>query len=256
MSEEESTLIKKYIHKDENEKKKEKEEKKDNEEENNEEEENNKIEQFDDGKDLLNGESLDNLMYYGFANINIFYNKTKEEITNFQITYRCNKNKNERIIIPLKKFPDSASYDEKPERFRLNRKEYLKKFSFRRVGNKLIQLNLETNKNRKFTIGKDEGELIELKTDDKNDIILAMFGTLSNLGIYYLKIAPYIKMYCSGISELKKKLGKDETYKKQLEEKYKSLSEIDKYIYRTALLPETPFLSILKYIISEMLSNF
>ena len=249
MSEQESTLIKKYIHDDENGKANEE----NNENENEENEGNNKIEIFDDGKDLLNGESLDNLMYYGLAIINIFYNETKGEITNLQITYRCNKNKNERVLIPLKKFPDSASYNEKPERFKLQKQEYLKNISYRRDGKKLTQLNLETNKNRKHTIGKDVGDLIELKTDDnKNDIILALFGSLSNIGIYYLKIDPYIKMYCCGMSELKKKLEKDETYKKKLEEKYQTLPEIDKYIYRTALLPKTPFLSILRYIISEM----
>ena len=81
MSEQESTLIKKYIHDDENGKANEE----NNENENEENEGNNKIEIFDDGKDLLNGESLDNLMYYGLANINIFYNETKGEITNLQI---------------------------------------------------------------------------------------------------------------------------------------------------------------------------
>jgi len=253
MSEQESILIKKYIHEDENEKN---EDKKDNEEnEENENEENIKIEMFDDGKDLLNGESLDNLIYYGFYKINIFYDKTKGEITNFQLTYRCNKNKHERIIIPLKKYPDSPSYNEKPEGFRLIKNEYLKKISFRRVGKKLTQINFETTKNRTYTLGKDEGELIELNTDDKNDIILAMFGSLSNLGIYYLKTDPYIKKFCCGMSELKKKLEKDATYKKQLDEKYNTLSEIDKYIYRTALLPKNPFISILKYILSERRFN-
>ena len=254
MTEQESNLIKKYIYE---EKKENNEEKKENEESNeNENEEDNKIETFDDGKNLLNGESLDNLRYYGFHNISIFYNKFKEEITNFQITYRCNKNRHERILIPLKKFPDSASYNEKPERFKLGKNEYIKKLSFRRENKKLTQINFETNKNRKYTIGKDIGELIELKTDDKNDIILAMFGSLTNIGIYYLKTDPFIKMYCCGMSELKKKLEKDATYKKQLEEKYKTFPEIDKYIYRTALLPKNPFISILKYIISEMRFNY
>jgi hypothetical protein len=251
MSEQESTLIKKYIHDDENGKANEE----NNENENEENEGNNKIEIFDDGKDLLNGESLDNLIYYGFYKINIFYDKTKGEITNFQLTYRCHKNKHERVIIPLKLFPNNPYNINKPEGFRLIKNEYLKKISFRRVGKKLTQINFETTKNRTYTLGKDEGELIELNTDDKNDIILAMFGSLSNLGIYYLKTDPYIKKFCCGMSELKKKLEKDATYKKQLEEKYNTFSEIDKYIYRTALLPKTPFISILKYILSERRFN-
>ena len=262
MSEQESTIIKKYIFKDEkenNEENKDKEENDENKEnqENKDKEENkeNNSENFDDGIALLKGEDLDNLKYYGFAVLNIFYNETKQEITNIQITYRNSKNKKEKILIPMIKFPESSSYDEIPERFKLKKNEYVKNFSFRRNGTKLTQINVETNKNRKFIVGKDDGELIELKKDDKNDIILAIFGTLSNIGIYYFKIDSYIKMYCSGMSELKLKLDKNEEYKKQIQDKYQSLPEIDKYIYKTALLPKNPFLSILKYIICELRYN-
>ena len=72
------------------------------------------------------------------------------------------------------------------------------------------------------------------------------------MGIYYLRIQDYIREYYTGLSELKKKIEKDEEYKKQLEQNYQNFSEVDKYIYRTALLPNTPFTSILKYIISEL----
>ena len=125
-------------------------------------------------------------------------------------------------------------------------------FSFRRLGTKLTQINIETNRHRKFVVGKDIGDLFVLKKEDKNDIILATFGTLINMGIYYWRIQDYIREYYSGLSELKKKIEKDEEYKKQLEQNYQNFSEVDKYIYRTALLPNTPFTSILKYIISEL----
>jgi len=251
MSEQKSTIIKKYIFKEQKENNEDNKDKEENEENKDKEEnkENNNI-NFDDGKALLKGDDLDNLMYYGFAVLNIFYNEIKQEITGIQITYRNSKNKKERILIPMQKFPDNLSFDEIPERFKIKKNEYVKNFSFRRNGTKLTQINVETNKNRKFIVGKDDGELIELKKDDKNDIILAIFGTLSNIGIYYLKIDSYIKKYCSGMSELKMKLDKNEEYKKQIQDKYQSFPEIDKYIYKTALLPKNPFLSILKYIIN------
>ena len=246
MSQETNSFIKKFIYEVKKEKREENEEEKEEKEE-----EKSNIYKFDDSKELLEKEeNLNNLINFRFANINIYYSKEKEEIMGIQITYR---NKKENMLIPLirrtgNEYPDN----QKRERFKFNKDEHLMNFSFRRLGTKLTQINIETNRHRKFVVGKDIGDLFVLKKEDKSDIILATFGTLINMGIYYLRIQDYIRKYYTGLSELKKKIEKDEEYKKQLEQNYQNFSEVDKYIYRTALLPNTPFTSILKYIISEL----
>ena len=59
-----------------------------------------------------------------------------------QITYR---NKKENMLIPLirrtgNEYPDN----QKRERFKFNKDEHLMNFSFRRLGTKLTQINIET----------------------------------------------------------------------------------------------------------------
>ena len=67
-----------------------------------------------------------------------------------------------------------------------------------------------------------------------------------------MDIVYYIKINFAGYYELKLKLEKDKEFKKKVEDKYEELSEDYKYLYRAALLPETPFNYILKYIVIEI----
>ena len=163
------------------------------------------------------------------------------------------KNLKTNEIIPLKKRINDYNYGFKDgESFKLKKNEYLTDFYFRKKDRKITQLGFETNKKRKFITGKDEGEKIELLPSvNKLDIILGTFGLEKKIGIFYIKITDYIKLFYGGHSELKIKLKKNEEFKNKIEEQYETLSEIDKYIYRMALLPKGAFLSILKYILCE-----
>ena len=208
---------------------------------------------FDDSTDLLDtNEDIIHLVNYRISYINIFYDKNKECIVGIQLTYKNIKTKE---IIPIIKRRLGAEIGEE-ETFKLNlgKNEYISNFSFCRKNKKIVQMRFETNKNRIFEIGKEEGEKIDLLPDkNQKAIILGTYGSINctNFGILYIKIDNLIKLFYTGFSELKTKLEKDAKYKKQIEEKYDSLSQIDKYIYKAALLPKAPFSSILRYIVCE-----
>ena len=204
---------------------------------------------FDDSKQLLNEEeNLNNLLNYRISFISILYNENDQEILGFQLIYRNLKTND---IIPLKKRICDYKYAYKDGiSFKLKKNEYLADFYFRKKDRKITQLGFETNKKRKFIIGNDDGEKIELLPNgNKIDIILGTFELEKKIGIFYLEISDYLRMFYGGHSELKIKLKNNEEFKKKIEEKYESLSEVDKYIYKMALLPKGAFLTILKYII-------
>ena len=221
---------------------------------------------FDDVKELLNqGEEHDNIINYRLAYINIYYDNQQELVVGIQITFR---NLETRDIIPLrrrlgKKWKDYDKLSEQDENykkilqvetFKINKKEYLTNFSFYFNEQGIKQIYLETNKGTRFKKGKEIGEKIDLIPSNKSklDIIVGTFGTVENIGISYIDISDYIKKYFIAFSEVRMKINTDKNYKKQIEDKYKGLSEIDKYIYRTAILPDTPFTSILRYILAEI----
>jgi len=210
-------------------------------------------EAFDDSKDLLDeGENLNNLINYRISWITITYDKSLELIVGIQLTFRDLKKK-ELIPIIRRVGGNNYNYGE-GERIRLKNGEYLCDLSYYLNEKGITQVYLETNKHSKYEIGKNIGEKIELlpKSKKKLNIILGTFGTMTNLGIFYIDTSDYIKKFLTGLSELRLKLENDKLYRKEAEEKYKDLSLIDKYIYRMVLLPKTPFANILKYILSEI----
>ena len=207
---------------------------------------------FDDSKDILGEEenNISKLLNYRISYISILYNENEQQIVGFQLIY---KNLKTNDIIPLKKRLYDYKYAYKDGiSFKLKKNEYLTDFYFRKKDTKITQLGFETNTKRKFIVGNDDGEKKELlPTGNKLDIILGTFESGKKIGIFYFQITDYIKSFYGGHSELKIKLKKDEEFQKKIEEKYESLSEIDKYIYKMALLPKGAFLTILKYIICE-----
>ena len=210
---------------------------------------------FDTSIDLIKeGESLDNLLNFRIFSGVIYYDKTKELVIGIQLTF---KNIKQKQIIPIKrKFSRNwtEGNDIEKLKFNINKKEYLSFITFRKNESGITQIKLETNKGSKFQIGNDIGDKIELlpQNNDKFNLIVGIFGSLENLGIIYIDIYDFIKKYYSGYSELRLKLDKDEGYKKQMEDKYNELSEENKYIYQTALLPKVAFNSVLKFILTDI----
>ena len=209
---------------------------------------------FDDSEDLLNkGEDLINLANYRISHIIIYYDETKELLIGIQLTFR---NKKENEIIPLQRRIIDENWNEnvKGEHIKLRKKEYICYFSYCVNNLGITQIYFETNKKFIYQKGKEIGEKVELIPFNQKrfDIILGTFGTVKNLGIIYLDIAYYIKLNFAGYSELRMKLNKDKEYQKKIEEKYKDLTEVDKYIYRAALCPMAIFENILKYIIADI----
>ena len=208
---------------------------------------------FDDSKDLINnGENLINLFDYRIAIITIYYDKEKELIVGIQLTFR-NLKQNEIIPLPRRLGKNWMDFGTR-EAIKLHKKEIICYFSYNYNKDGITQIHFETNKKLIYQKGKDIGDKVELIPENKKrfNIILGTFGTMENLGIIHLDMAYYIKINFAGYCELKWKLEKDKELKKNAEDKYKELSEVDKYLYRTALLPDTPFHNILKYILVEI----
>ena len=208
---------------------------------------------FDDSQDLLNeGENLINLFDYRIAYITICYDKEKEIIVGIQITFR-NLKQNEIIPLPRRLGKNWVDFG-KGEMIKIQKKEFICYFSYNYTKNGITRIHFETNKKLVYQKGKEIGDKVELIPDNKKrfNIILGTFGTIENLGIIHLDIAYYIKINFVGYYELKLKLERDKEFKQKVEAKYEELSEVNKYLYRAALLPETPFNYILKFISAEI----
>ena len=208
---------------------------------------------FDDSQDLLNeGENLINLFDYRIAYITICYDKEKELIVGIQLTFR-NLKQNEIIPLPRRLGKNWVDFG-KGEMIKIQKKEFICYFSYNYTKNGITRIHFETNKKLVYQKGKEIGDKVELIPDNKKrfNIILGTFGTIENLGIIHLDIAYYIKINFVGYYELKLKLERDKEFKKKVEAKYEELSEVNKYLYRAALLPETPFNYILKFISAEI----
>ena len=208
---------------------------------------------FDDSQDLLNeGENLINLFDYRIAYITICYDKEKELIVGIQITFR-NLKQNEIIPLPRRLGKNWVDFG-KGEMIKIQKKEFICYFSYNYTKNGITRIHFETNKKLVYQKGKEIGDKVELIPDNKKrfNIILGTFGTIENLGIIHLDIAYYIKINFVGYYELKLKLERDKEFKQKVEAKYEELSEVNKYLYRAALLPETPFNYILKFISAEI----
>ena len=208
---------------------------------------------FDDSQDLLNeGENLINLFDYRIAYITICYDKEKEFIVGIQLTFR-NLKQNEIIPLPRRLGKNWVDFG-KGEMIKIQKKEFICYFSYNYTENGITRIHFETNKKLVYQKGKEIGDKVELIPDNKKrfNIILGTFGTIENLGIINLDIAYYIKINFVGYYELKLKLERDKEFKQKVESKYEELSEVNKYLYRAALLPETPFNYILKFISAEI----
>ena len=117
----------------------------------------------------------------------------------------------------------------------------------------ITKLIFITKKGKTLEVGTDEGEerLVSQINADKDKIILSLFGgykknMLQLISCRYLPITDYLRP-SMGYFELRKKL-RHEDFKQKILEKYDSLSETDKVLFKTCCLPDDKaFEEIIKF---------
>lgn len=206
---------------------------------------------FDDSKDLGGTEQA--LLNYTIKNIKIFSCKKEEAIfiNGVQLTYK-NKRTNELKELEIRK--GNIEYEEEEvETFEIKSGEYLTNFYIRIPKDKdiITQIGFETNKKRKILKGEENGENRTIYCNGGQNIIIGTFGhynqKLDAFGVLFINSKEYIIKFYKIYFDLKFKLKKDEKYRKKIESKYEALSESYKYLLRTCLLPDNPFVEVLKF---------
>ena len=206
---------------------------------------------FDDSKDL--GGTVDSLLQYLIKSIKIYIGKKDgfEIIGGIQLTYKSVNSKDLKEL-PIRK--GKIDYeDEDIETFELKSGEYLTNFSirFENDGNYIYQIGFETNKHRKILKGCEKGEDKCVDSNDGKNIIVGTFGNyylkLDSCGILYINIKDYLNRFSKGYFELKFLLRKNEIYRREIESKYDSFSDPDKYLFKTCFLPDGAFNEIMKF---------
>ena len=210
---------------------------------------------FDDSKDL--GGTDKTLIDHIIKSIKIYSGKKDDIIIigGMQITYWNLKTKE---ILELNARKGDIQYeDEDMETFDIKTGEYLTNFfiRFNNDNNYITQLGFETNKKRKILKGSETGELKYIDINGGENYILGTFGNfnqkLDSFGVLYINFKDYIKNKYRAYFELEYKIRKDKTFKNKIEQNFENLSESNKYLFRSCILPNSLFLEIMKFCINE-----
>ena len=206
---------------------------------------------FDDSFDL--GGIEKELFYYIIKKIEIFTGKkdNNEIIKGIRLTYKNIKTKE---IKELSKRKGDKDYDDEDiTRFELQPGEYLINFYIRFQNNddSISQLGFETNKKRKIFKGSEIGEEKIISSNGGENMIFGTFGhykeKLESFGVLYYSLKDYAKKFSFHYFQLKFKIKNDKKFREEIESKFKTLSESDKYLFKTCLLPDAAFNCIMKY---------
>ena len=210
---------------------------------------------FDDSKDL--GGTDKALLDHIIKNIKIYSGKKDDIIIigGIQITYWNLKTK-EKLELNARK-GDIQYEEEDIENIDIKPGEYLTNFyiRFNNDNNYITQLGFETNKKRKILKGCENGELKFININGGENYILGTFGNfnqkLDSFGVLYINFKDYIQNKYRAYFELEYKIRKDKTFKDKIEQNFENLSESNKYLFRSCILPNSLFLEIMKFCINE-----
>ena len=132
--------------------------------------------------------------------------------------------------------------------------EYLTDFHIRFANEReyVSQLRYSTNKKREILVGKEEGpEERILARDGVDNIIVGTFGFFSKkldaTGVLFIKKKDTIKLPLIGIFMARHLIKKEPKFKEENEKKFKDFDLSYQYLWRTLNLPDSSFLSIIKY---------
>ena len=190
----------------------------------------------------------DNYLYYKIQKIKIWSGKkdSKDIINGIQVWY---KNILDGKLVSPGEFKGDEGNDNVIE-FEIKSNEYLTDFHIR-IDTEVTQVGFETNKHSKILVGGTQGEDKIISSNGGENIIVFFYGAYENvlhsLGVGYVLKKDYMKTLFIGFFQLRFRLKKDEKFKKEWNEKESTLSESDKVLLRTCLLPDTAFNEIIKF---------
>lgn len=211
---------------------------------------------FDDSFDLGGNEK--ELFYYIIKKIEIFTGKKddNEIIRGIRLTYKNIKTKKIKELAIRK--GDKDYDDEEITRLEIQPGEYLTNFyiRFQYNADSISQLGFETNKKRKIIKGSEIGEEKNISSNGGKNIIIGTFGhykeKLDSFGVLYYNLKDFIKKFCFHYFQLKFKIKKDKKFREIIESQFTTLSESDKYLFKTCLLPDSVFNCIMKFCLFEV----
>lgn len=210
---------------------------------------------FDDSFDLGGNEK--ELFYYIIKKIEIFTGKKdkNEIIRGIRLTYKNIKTKE---IKELSKREGDKDYDDEDiTKFEVQPGEYLMNFYIRFQNNadSITQLGFETNKKRKIIKGSEIGEEKFIKSNGGQNLIIGTFGhykeKMDSFGVLYYNLKDYFKKFSLHYFQLKFKIKNSKEFREQIESKFNTLSESDKYLFKACLLPDAIFNCIMKFCLFE-----
>ena len=190
----------------------------------------------------------DNYLYYKIQKIKIWSGKkdSKDIINGIQVWY---KNILDGKLVTPGEFKGDEGNDNVVE-FEVKPNEYLTDFHIR-IDTEVTQVGFETNKHNNILVGGTQGEDKIINSNGGDNIIVFLYGAYDNLlhalGVGYVNKKDYVKTLFIGFFQLRHKLKKDEAFKKKCLENENTLSESDKVLLRTCLLPDDAFKKIMKF---------
>ena len=190
----------------------------------------------------------DNYLYYKIQKIKIWSGKkdSKDIINGIQVWY---KNILDGKLVTPGEFKGDEGNDNVVE-FEVKPNEYLTDFHVR-IDTEVTQVGFETNKHNNILVGGTQGEDKIINSNGGENIIVFLYGAYDNLlhalGVGYVNKKDYMKTLFIGFFQLRHKLKKDEAFKKKCLENENTLSESDKVLLKTCLLPDTAFNEIIKF---------
>ena len=190
----------------------------------------------------------ENYLYYKIQKIKIWSGKkdSKDIINGIQVWY---KNILDGKIVTPGEFKGDEGLTNTDE-FEIKPNEYLIDFHIR-IDTEVTQVGFETNKKNSILVGGTQGEDKIINSNGGENIIIFLYGAYENclhsLGVRYIKKKDYMKTLFIGFFELRYKLKKDESFKKNWIENENKLEESDRILLKTCLLPDTAFNEIIKF---------
>ena len=191
------------------------------------------------------------LLKLKIVKIRIFLGKYKEKdcIFGYNITFK------NFITGEIKNTGDHIGNDDfiDVKEFNIKDDEYLTDFHIRYTNEAqyISQLGYSTNKKREILVGTEEGNEITLPSNGVDNIIAGTFGSFSKkldaTGVLYIKKKDIIKISLIGIFMVRHLIRKDPKFKEENEKKFKDFELSYQYLWRTLNLPDSSFLSIIKY---------
>ena len=192
----------------------------------------------------------DNMFENKLSKVNIFLGKSKDDkeiIMGIQTFYL---NISGEVIERMQAIEDPQKILE-IKSLEIPSNDYITNFFLGVKNDRIVQIELITERGRKLVVGSEEGERRKEPLNDTHDnMVLYFYGAyrkrLEALSVGYIPIVPYYKYLSMGYFMLNKKL-KDPKFKEQVLANFEKLEKNDKILFRVCSLPDACFNSIVKY---------